>query len=340
MLQKPPIADEALAASVREHYGVTIAQLEFLPLGEDTDAGVYRVGADDGTDYFLKVRRGEVYPPSVTVPRALREAGMTEVVAPLPTLGREPWGTVGEFAVLLYPFVEGHDGWDSGLSVAQWETYGAILRRLHATQLPETVAQTLPRESFVPTARSRAVVEAMLAGAHERGDGSESARALSAFVRERREEIAQILRRADELGQALQGWQGDLVLCHADCHLANVLIEGSGALRVVDWDQPILAPRERDLMFVLGPTFNGVREGSPEEAAFFAGYGAATPDPLTLTYYRYEWAMQDIGGFAVRVFQMPELEEETRLAALRMLNIVFHPHGIAQAAYRSERALR
>ena len=86
MLQKPPIADDALAACVRESYGVTVAQLEFLPLGEDTDAGVYRVEADEGTAYFLKVRRGEVYSPSVTVPRALREAGMTEVVAPLPTI--------------------------------------------------------------------------------------------------------------------------------------------------------------------------------------------------------------------------------------------------------------
>jgi spectinomycin phosphotransferase len=110
-------------------------------------------------------------------------------------------------------------------------------------------------------------------------------------------------------------------------------------LHVVDWDQPILAPRERDLMFVLGPTFNGVLEGSREAAAFFAGYGDVTPDPVALAYYRYEWAMQDIASFAERVFLRPDLEEESKQAAVRWLRVVFHPRGIAEAAYRSEALL-
>ena len=336
MLQKPPLADEALVASVRASYGVTVAQLEFLPLGEDSDAGVYRVAAADGATYFLKVRRGTVYTPSVTVPRALRAAGMAEVIAPLPTIVPEPWGTVGEFAVLLYPFIEGKSGWGANLSPAQWGEYGAIFGRLHATQLPEAIEQTLPRETFVPSTRPRRVVEAMLAGGHERGDDGEAAGQLSAFVRERRAEIARILRRADELGRALRDTQPDCVLCHADCHPANILIDATGSLRVVDWDQPMLAPRERDLMFLLGPTFTGFTTGSPEEAAFFAHYGAVTPNPVTLAYYRYEWAMQDIGGFAERIFLTPDLEEATKLGAMRWLDVVFHPDGIASAAYRSE----
>ncbi|MFN8536312.1 MAG: aminoglycoside phosphotransferase family protein [Thermomicrobiales bacterium] len=339
MLQKPPIADEALAASVRASYGIIVAHLEFLPLGEDNDAGVYRVTAADGPTYFLKVRSGTLYPPSVTVPRALREADMSEVVAPLPTITPEPWGTVGEFAVLLYPFVEGKSGWGANLTPAQWGEYGAIFGRLHATQLPPAIAQTLPRETFIPSARPRRVVEALLAGEHERGDDGEATHRLAAFVREHREEIARILRRAEELGQALQATHPDLVLCHADCHPANILIDATGHLRVVDWDQPMLAPRERDLMFLIGPTFTGFTPGSPEAAAFFAHYGAVTPDPITLAYYRYEWAMQDIGGFAERIFLTPGLEEATKLGAMGWLDVLFHPDGIANAAYQTETLL-
>jgi spectinomycin phosphotransferase len=336
MLQKPPIADDALTACVRATYGVAVAHLEFLPLGEDTNAGVYRVESQDGPTYFLKVRRGGVYSPSVTVPRALRAAGMTAVVAPLPTIVPEPWGTVGEFAVLLYPFVTGRSGWDAGLTPAQWGTYGAVLGQLHATHLPDAIAQTLPRETFVPTAYSRRVVEALIAGEHERGDDGEAARQLAAFVREHRDEMIQILRRADELGQALRRTQPEFVLCHADCHAANLQIDASGTLHVVDWDQPMLAPRERDLMFVLGTALNGFLPGSPAEAAFFASYGAIAPDPVALAYYRYEWAMQDIGGFADRIFLLPDFTEETKLAAMRWLNVVFHPRGIAHAAYQTE----
>jgi spectinomycin phosphotransferase len=42
------------------------------------------------------------------------------------------------------------------------------------------------------------------------------------------------------------------VLCHADLHTWNVLVDGDGRLWLVDWDEAILAPRERDLMFLVG----------------------------------------------------------------------------------------
>jgi spectinomycin phosphotransferase len=338
MLQKPPIADEVLVACAQETYGVAVAGLEFLPLGEDTNAGVYRVEVEGGQRLFLKVRRGEVYSPSVTVPRVLRAAGMAEVVAPLPTIVPEPWGTVGEFAVLLYPFVEGVSGWDR-MTAEHWRVYGGILRRLHEMRLPEEIARTLPRETFVPGATPRAVVEALLAGEHERGDGGEAARRLAAFVREHREEMARIVRRADELGRALQGRELSFVLCHADCHPGNVMLDGSGRVHVVDWDQPMLAPRERDLMFVVGTGVGGFVEGSPEGEAFFEGYGPVEVDPVALAYYRYEWAMQDIGGFADRIFLIPGMEEETKLGAMKWLDVLFKPGAIADMARRSEALL-
>lgn len=42
----------------------------------------------------------------------------------------------------------------------------------------------------------------------------------------------------------------DFVLCHADFHDANLLIDPTGRLFIVDWDEIILAPKERDLVFV------------------------------------------------------------------------------------------
>ncbi len=109
----------------------------------------------------------------------------------------------------------------------------------------------------------------------------------AAFWQERREEIARITDRCEELGSLLRGNRGSLlqktsplfIPCHADIHTANLLVDPQGGLHIVDWDQPILAPQERDLMFVVGGH-------SPEEAAFFQGYGEVAIDPLALAYYR------------------------------------------------------
>lgn len=339
MRKTTPIRDEALIASLGASYGIGVAELTFLPLGYDADAWVYRVVAGDGRVYFLKVRRGAVYEPSVTVPRALRAAGLAEVVAPIPTTDGTPWGDADGCAVLLYAFVEGENGWDVRLSLSQWSERGAILARLHASALPPEIAATVPRERFAPEQRRSDVVRGLLAGQYDDDRGDPAARDLLALVRERRDEIAGILRRAEGLGRALQGRHSPFVLCHADSHAANLLVDPAGGLHVIDWDQPIYAPKERDLMFALTTALKGCAAGTPEEAAFFAGYGGAQPDPVALAYYRYEWAVQDIGDFAASVVVRAHTGAAEKREAVQMIGGLFGPGGIVAAAYGSEEDL-
>lgn len=123
-----------------------------------------------------------------------------------------------------------------------------------------------------------------------------------------------------------------MVLCHADIHTANVLIDAEGQLFIVDWDETILAPKERDLMFVVG----GGVVGATAEERFFRGYGTTAIDPVTLAYYRYEWVVQEIGDFGARVFLTPELGEETQRDAVRGFRDLFRPGDVVQAAYDSD----
>jgi len=58
MLERPGVPDDTLLACLRDHYGLHITQITFLPIGNDADTAVYRVVADDGLSYFLKLRRG------------------------------------------------------------------------------------------------------------------------------------------------------------------------------------------------------------------------------------------------------------------------------------------
>ncbi|MBC8076099.1 MAG: aminoglycoside phosphotransferase family protein, partial [Chloroflexales bacterium] len=79
MREKPPIADEQLIASVSDNYGIIASSIQFLPLGADSFAWVYRVEGSDGAAYFLKLRQGALNQASLLVPRFLRASGVANV---------------------------------------------------------------------------------------------------------------------------------------------------------------------------------------------------------------------------------------------------------------------
>lgn len=332
------LSDEAVASRLRGDYGIDPTRIVPLGLGADSDARVARVEAADGSAYFLKIKIGREGDDDLgaAVARALAGGGIGQVVAPLPTKAGALRVEVGGFALILSPFVDGRTGWDVGLSVEQWAEFGGILQRIHTSLPPVELRQRLPRETYVPVARWSRIVEGLVNGAYEGPRDGEASRQLAALVGERRGEIRGLLRRAEALGRRLQGGRLPFVLCHGDIHTANVMIERGGGLRLVDWDQPILAPKERDLMFVIGTALRGFPPGSPEERGFFAGYGAVEPDPIALAYYRYEWAVEDIGSFAECVVARPDFGEDAKLDAFRGVRSVFAPGMIAEAAYRSE----
>ncbi len=107
MREPPDIPSEAILTSVRTSYDIPVISLEFLPIGHDSSAWVYRAGASDGTIYFLKVRRGVVYETGLVVPRYLHDRGVTQVIAPLPTTGGALWTGLDDVALILYPSSRG-----------------------------------------------------------------------------------------------------------------------------------------------------------------------------------------------------------------------------------------
>jgi spectinomycin phosphotransferase len=332
MLEPPDISDDAIIASVGASYGVATAELTFLPIGEDSATWVYHLQAADGGVYFLKLRRGAANEPSFVVPRYLHDQGVTNIAAALPTATRALWADVDGFALALYPFIDGTTGTDAGMTERHWTTYGATLRQIHDTELPPEIARLMRRETFTPDwcgAVTR--VDAHIAAGVFTDPAEQE---LAAVWRERRAEILALLDRADALGRQLQATGPPLVLCHGDIHTWNLLIDTADRLWVVDWDETVLAPRERDLMFVVGGIGPGLVTPRQEEW-FFAGYGATTVDPLALAYYRYAWAIGDIGAYAETVCFRPELSVETRRHAVQGVMGCFRPGSIVALAYEA-----
>ncbi|HET8705606.1 MAG TPA: hypothetical protein VFM46_04810, partial [Pseudomonadales bacterium] len=214
MLVKPDIKDERIIHCLQDEYGLLVSQLTFLPLGADINTAVYRIGSPSGKDYFLKLRKNVFAEISVAVPQFLSQHGIRAIIPPLETRQGQAYTTLDDYAVVLYPFVEGKDGYEISLSNPQWQAFGAAIRTLHDTRLTPELASHIPREQF--SAWGRESVTRFQELVDETSFTDETAAALAAFMRSKRGLISTIVSRTDQLAHALQARSNELVLCHAD----------------------------------------------------------------------------------------------------------------------------
>jgi spectinomycin phosphotransferase len=341
MLEKPDLPDDQITECLHTAYGLTGLRLAFLPLGADANTAVYRAVTAEGTAYFVKLRGGSFNESTVTLPRYLRDHGMPSVIAPLPAKSGQLWADLGAYKVILYPFVEGRDGYAVALSASHWAGLGAALKTLHTTALPPRLLSRLQRESYTP--RWRARVRSFATRAAQGGDDDDDVDAVAAevveLIQNRREQLLDLADRAERLAATLQAHPPEFVLCHSDLHAGNVLIAHDGALFIVDWDDPILAPKERDLMYAGGGQGFSGHTPAEEEAHFYEGYGPAEINQAALAYYRYERIIQDIAIYCEQLL-LTAAGGQDRAQSLRYLKSNFEPDGVLEIAYRSDKTRR
>jgi spectinomycin phosphotransferase len=334
MLEPPPLPTEKIISSLHDSYDIKVSKLDFLPIGNDSNSWVYKAHTKNES-YFLKAKRLPVYKPSLAIPHYLKEQGLHQVVAPLPSKTQNLYQTLDDFALILYPFIDGDNGMNLGLSDKQWLEYGVFLKNLHAIKLPDELSTTIQRETFIPHPERLELTKTFQATILEHKPSSTLEKEWIEFWKSKHEEISKIITRTEELGKMLQHEKPQFVLCHADIHTANLLIDKQNNLFVVDWDGPIIAPKERDLMFIGGSI--AMLAANTKSALFYQGYERTDINITALAYYRYEWIIQDIGDYVWRIFSA-DMGEETKQHALQGFRSFFEPGDIVDVAYKSDKA--
>src|SRR3989338_7239154 len=151
---------------------------------------------------------------------------------------------------------------------------------------------------------------------------------LQKFMKKNMRAILRLVDRAEQLGGKLQNQSPQFVLCHSDIHAGNVLIDGNNAIYILDLDEPIMAPKERDLMFIGGGVGN-VWNKPHEEKLFYQGYGQTKIDQTLLAYYRYERIVEDIAIYT------HELVLKNNPEMYKQFMSLFEPNGVIDIALKT-----
>lgn len=318
------------------YYRIGVTALSLLPVGADTNASIYKVQASDHKTYFVKLKRGHFNDVNIAVLDLLQMAEIQQLIPPVKTIEGKQIQRVEDFTFIVYPFVEGRDGFSHSLTDEQWISLGRALRQVHEIDVPSSLQTRIRREEF--SSKWRDAVRSLYARSETVYHSDEVALKLWKFLQENRSTIQKLADRSEQLSQKARSQPFKFVLCHADIHAGNVLVDDKEALYIVDWDDPILASKERDLMFIGGGVGN-VWNKSHEEKLFYQGYGETDIDWTLLAYYRYERIVEDIVVYSQELLFKPT-EGADRLEMYGHFMDMFAPNGVVDIAFATDKHVK
>lgn len=211
------------------------------------------------------------------------------------------------------------------------------LKQFHTADIPATITNSVQREVFSP--RWHETIKLFLVRIKNETFDEPVAMELAAFLETKRDETFDLVKRTERLALALQAETPEFIMCHGDIHGWNLLIDVNNRLYMVDWDTLIIAPKERDLMFVgsgLGGNGHTLQE---ETALFYQGYGQTQVNQIAMAYYRYERIIEDIAVTCEQIF-LSDGGGEDRIRSLEVLKSNFSPNNTIEIAYQSDKTLR
>lgn len=332
MLEKYNLPDQTIIQCLNTHYGIAVATLTFLPVGADTNASIYKAQTYDQTSYFIKLKLGHHHNIGVEIVELLQRVGISQVISPIKTIHGKSTQPIDDFTLIVYPFVDGQDGFSRSLTDDQWIKLGRALKLVHEIKVPSFLQNSIRREDYSP--KWRDTLRSIYTYIEDDPIPDEIGLKLQKFMKKTMPDICRLVDRAEQLGEKLQKHTPKFVLCHSDIHAGNVLIHKNSDIYIVDWDEPIMAPKERDLMFIGGGIGN-VWNKPLEEKLFYQGYGETKINSTTLAYYRHERIVEDIAIYSHELL-MSTSGGKNREKMYKHFIDMFEPQGVVDIAFQTD----
>ncbi|MBB63953.1 MAG: spectinomycin phosphotransferase [Waddliaceae bacterium] len=323
---------KVIIKQIKTHYSIEVEELTLLKIGADTEAKIYKALASDELIFFVKSKYDLKNTLATDIPKLLSERGIKELIAPIHTINNKSALTIENFSLSVFPFINGEDGFTRDLTSEQWVILGKTLRQIHNLQVPFSIRKQIPEEQFSSKWRNKLRSIYFLIESEQFVD--ELSLNLVEFIKKNRDTIQELIERSESLAKELQTQELEFVFCHSDIHAGNVLIGDDERIYIVDWDSPIIAPRERDLMFI-GAGVANVWNNTYEEKLFYKGYGEIKINKRAISYYRYERIVEDIAIYCQCLLFEKHSKDDRQVMNKHFFDM-FKKNGVVDIALRTD----
>ncbi|HGF1426424.1 TPA: aminoglycoside O-phosphotransferase APH(9)-Ia [Legionella pneumophila] len=325
------IPDQQLIKLLKVYYGIDIHAVQLIVGGADMNAFGYKADSESNS-YFVKLKYGHHDEINLSIIRLLYVSGIKEIIFPIYTRDTKLFQQIDHFKIIVYPFIDAPNGFTQNLTEKQWQQLGKVLRQIHETSVPTAIQQRLRKETYSP--KWREMVRSFYNKIGFDDSDDQITADFKSFFNQKIDSIHRLVDSSEELSQKIQPDLDKYVLCHSDVHAGNVLVVNEESIYIIDWDEPMLAPKERDLMFIGGGIGN-VWNKHHEIDYFYEGYGKTNVDKIILSYYRHERIVEDIAVYGQDLLSRDQ-NDESRLESFKHFKSMFDPNNVVEIALSSD----
>ncbi|WP_454780770.1 phosphotransferase family protein [Legionella sp. WA2022007384] len=328
---KPPFQEQQIIEILNVYFGISIYSAQLIQGGADMNSFGYK--ADSPTQsYFVKLKCGKFDEMNLSIICLLQDSGVKEIIVPLPTLDAKLFQKIDHVKIIVYPFIQAPNGFARNLTKKHWYQFGKVLRQIHDTSLPSWIKQQLRKEMY--SSQWRDIVRSFYSKMSLEPSDNKITTDFKSFFNQHIYPIQQLVDSSEVLSKKINPDIDEYVLCHSDIHAGNVLVVNEEAIYIIDWDEPILAPKERDLMFIGGGVGN-VWNAPHEVPFFYEGYGCTIVDKTILSYYRQERIIEDIAVYGQDLLSRTQ-NDQSRLESFKYFKEMFNPNNVVEIALTTE----
>ena len=290
MLTEPNFDKELLRTKIEENYRLVVINLLFVQGGEASWG--YKVETNNKQSYFFKIHTSlENYKERFDLTYKLfNSCGIQNITHPLKTSKGELVFHLDKYPCALFNFISGHNASQEELNEKQRFALGELVGRIHKAK--EVIGDFVLKEDFKYGDLDQLLENIEKVPSFIK-DESPYRKKVAQLLLENKEKVLKRINELQAQGDKLRGQSLDFVVCHGEPHNWNTMVDKEGEVFLIDWDDCLFAPKEKDLNMIKGDPLK--LEG------YRSAVGEFEINEEVIHYYNMEWNISEIEAWSSKI---------------------------------------